>query len=302
MTYLASETKLLRLETTGAPYNANTANDAVKSFWSYVTTDSQAAVETAGYFPTPAAYVAAGGVAADAPNLSRGDVIMAVMNNGAGQTPVVQLYAVVQGVSSADASNVIANMFADIQNPQELPASVVFQLGAGVGAMASGGYINKQIPGAPVTPANTAGDIVVAVYSLPANSFDVAGREIDIVAKGHFAANANNKRIKIFIGATAPAVGSAVVGGTAIADTGTVATNGGGWRLEAAVFKTGAAGSNTQEAFHEAAQVGAAVAALLAPQALALAENAAITIAVTINNATTATDAALDGMFVEASN
>jgi hypothetical protein len=153
-----------------------------------------------------------------------------------------------------------------------------------------------------VNPASTGGDIVLAVYSLPANSFDIAGRGVTLYAVGGFAANANTKRVKLIVGATAAVVGSAVSGGTAIADTGAVTTNGAGWELSAGIFKYGATGSNTQIVVHEAAQAGSAVSALISPAALTLAESQPILIAVTGNATTTATDIALNVFECNATN
>lgn len=159
--------------------------------------------------------------------------------------------------------------------------------GAGAAVVAEEGNISRQISAAGVQPGGTAVDSVLAVFSLPASSFDIAGRGITITAQGSFGATANNKRLKLIFNAATAVVGSAVTGGTAISDTGVVATNGGGWSLQANVFKYGAAGSNTQMGLHQQAQVGAAVAAMLAPSLITATESGAILIAV-VGNATTA--------------
>jgi hypothetical protein len=159
------------------------------------------------------------------------------------------------------------------------------------------------VASAGVNPGATGADNVLAVYSLPANSFDQAGRGISISAAGGFGANTNNKRVKIIVGASSAVVGSTIgSGGTTIADTGTVATNGAGWQLEASIVKYGASGSNTQQGIHDAAQVGAAVAALITPAALTIVEAAPVLIAVTGNATTTATDIALNLFVVNATN
>ena len=163
------------------------------------------------------------------------------------------------------------------------------------------GYIANQ-PSAGVNPASTGGDIVVAVYNVPANLFDQAGRQLNISAAGGYAANGNTKQVRIFVGATAPAVGSAISGGTKIADSAAVATNGAGWQLSASITKYGASGSNTQIALHKGAQNGSAGAALLTPSALTLNESLATNIVVTANATTTATDIALNLFTVEAAN
>lgn len=145
-----------------------------------------------------------------------------------------------------------------------------------------------NISSAGVSPGSTGNDNVLSIYIIPANLFDITFRGIQISASGGFGATANNKRVKLIINPTAPVVGSAVVGGTTIADSGTVATNGGGWRLESKVYKYGVPGSNTQIALNSEAQVGAAVAALLAAVLLTLVEVGPIVVVVT-GNATTAT-------------
>lgn len=163
------------------------------------------------------------------------------------------------------------------------------------------GYLSNQ-PSAGVNPASTGGDIVLAIFNVPASLFDQAGRQLNITAAGGYAANGNTKQVKIFVGATAPAVGSAVSGGTKIADSAAVATNGAGWKLSASIAKYGAAGSNTQIAVHSGAQNGSAGAALLTPTALTLNEGVGTNIVVTGNATTTATDIALNLLTVEAAN
>ena len=167
------------------------------------------------------------------------------------------------------------------------------------GATAAGGVVKEsgnlwnQTPPGGLAPAGTGSGYVVALATIPANAFNAAQKTITISAQGNFAANGNNKTISLVINATAPAVGSVVSGGTTIATTGVVATNGSAWELGADIIKTGSLGSNTQTALHFAAQVGAVVAALSACQSLTLTESAPITVALVINCATTATDATL---------
>lgn len=175
--------------------------------------------------------------------------------------------------------------------------------GAGAGVVAEEGNINRQISAAGVQPGATGVDSVLAVYSLPANSFDVTGRGICITAQGSFGATANNKRIKIIVNPATAVVGSTVgAGGTTVSDTGVVATNGGGWGLQAQVFKYGAGGANTQIGLHQQAQIGAAVAAMLAPSLITAVENAAILIAITGNATTAATDIVFNFLQVTAMN
>ena len=174
------------------------------------------------------------------------------------------------------------------------PSIEVTQFGSGSGLMAEEGNIYR-IPNAattvPITPGGTGADYVVCVFTVPLNSFDVAGRCLQLTGNGSFATNTNTKRIKLFVGATTANVGSAITGGTAIADTTAVTTNGGGWEISATLVKYGAAGSNTQIGIHQPTIVGGTTSTLLAPQALTLTESSNIICAMTINNTTTATDA-----------
>ncbi len=164
------------------------------------------------------------------------------------------------------------------------------------------GNINRQISSAGVSPAATGADKVIAVYSLPANSLVANGQGLNIIAQGSFAANGNTKDVKIIFGCTTAVVGSTVTGGTTIADTAAVTTNGGGWAIEANVFKYGAANSNTQIGLHQQVQVGGAVAALLAPGLTTATENAPILIAITGNATTSAADIVLNFLEINAMN
>jgi len=159
-------------------------------------------------------------------------------------------------------------------------------------ALGSGNIYRNVFGPAGSSPALTAADIVVDVYSLPANSFDGTGfRGLSITAAGNFAANVNAKVPKIFIGCTTAVIGSAVTGGTAIA-TGTTG-NGVGWFLNSQVFKYGAANSNTQIWQETATVTGTAHGGMSTAAALTMTENAAILIAVTMNCTTTNTDGTL---------
>jgi hypothetical protein len=182
------------------------------------------------------------------------------------------------------------------------PSSNLEQFGAGVATVLAEGNINRQISAAGIQPGATGADNVLAIYSIPASSFDSVGRGIGITAQGSFGATANNKRIKLIFNATAAIVGGTVSGGTTIADTGTVATNGGGWSVQANVFKYGGSGSNTQIGLHQQAQIGNAVAALLAPSLITATESGPILVAVTGNATTAASDIVFNFLEVNAMN
>lgn len=74
---------------------SRTDGTTTTGFYSYRTVDAAATVEAANYFDA-------------ATQLRRGDVILAVMNNAVGQTPVVKKYIVTSGVASGQAHVVIA--------------------------------------------------------------------------------------------------------------------------------------------------------------------------------------------------
>ena len=128
------------------------------------------------------------------------------------------------------------------------PSANLEQFGSGTGTVLAEGNIYRYVNGAGINPGATGADNVLAVYSLPANSFDAIGnRGLSIQAWGSFANNTNAKRSKIIFNPTAAVVGQAVSGGTVIADTGSYSTTGAvGWNIGAQVFKYGAANSNTQ--------------------------------------------------------
>jgi len=191
---------------------------------------------------------------------------------------------------------------ADYVNGGSNPNFDVAQFGLGVALMSEEGNIYREVI-AGRNPGATNADNVIAVYSLPLASFDIAGRGVNLIAEGSVANNTNSKRMKIYWGCTAAVLGSTVSGGSVIADTGAYTTAAAvGWSLEANVFKYGAAGSNTQLALHMGAQIGAVVGSLLVPTALTSPENAAIIIAVTGNAVTTATDITQNFFEVNAMN
>lgn len=153
------------------------------------------------------------------------------------------------------------------------------------------GNLDVQISSAGISPAATGADNVLAVFSIPAGAFSVAGKMVIITAAGSFATNGNTKELKIIFNPATAVVGSTVGnGGTTIADSGAVTTSAGGWALGATVTKYGAAGSNTQIGVNTISQTKSTVDALLAPAAITAIESGAILIAITGNATTTATD------------
>jgi hypothetical protein len=191
---------------------------------------------------------------------------------------------------------------ADYSSGGTNPSVEITQFGSGLGTFAEEGNAFRY-PGPNANPASTNADIVMAAYVLPAKSFDVSGRGIVLNSIGAFANNTNVKDAKIIIGATTATVGSAVVGGTTIADTGAYSTASAvGWSLLAQVFKYGAAASNTQIAICTGIIIGNSHSGMTAPAALTLTESGAVNIAFTLNAATTATDATFSFAEVNALN
>lgn len=146
-----------------------------------------------------------------------------------------------------------------------------------------------------ISPSATALDKILAIMTIPAGGFDLAGRGVNIMAAGN-CPNNNAKTIKVIINPTnaAPILtnGSVTVtGGTTIAtSTMTGAGSTGGWNVAVNLFKYGAPGSNTQLCIHEAGQAGSIVGVLSAPSLTTFAENAAMVVAITGNSGTTAGD------------
>lgn len=72
------------------------------------------------------------------------------------------------------------------------------------------------------------GEDTLITHNLP-STLDNAGESIEITAFGEFAANANNKTVKLYFGSTV------------IFTTGAIASNNTDWRIDATILRTGAA-------------------------------------------------------------
>jgi hypothetical protein len=146
------------------------------------------------------------------------------------------------------------------------------------------GNIAVDNPSSARSPSATGADKILSIMTIPAGGFDIANREVQISAYGN-CPNGNSKTMKIIVNPTTPTLGATVSGGTTIASFTSSAT--GGWSLGALIAKYGAAGSNTQNCIHQAAQVGGTVGALVAPTQQTFPENAPIVVVVTGNSSTT---------------
>jgi hypothetical protein len=186
------------------------------------------------------------------------------------------------------------------------PSGIQTQFGSGTGTFLEEGLVNRQVSATGVQPGGTAADNVLAVFSLPANSLDgISNRGLSITAQGSFGATANNKTLKIIWNPASAVVGSTVgAGGTVVATSGVVATNGGTWLLQGAVFKYGAANSNTQICFNQGTVNGAVHGGVgtSAPALATATENGAILIAITGNAATVASDIVFNLLTILAQN
>jgi len=78
-----------------------------------------------------------------------------------------------------------------------------------------------------------AGEDNLMTYTLPANTIKTAGSQLQIQATGTFAANANNKRLRLYIGAAT------------LIDSGAAAINGGSWSIVSTIVRKT---DNTQNA------------------------------------------------------
>lgn len=176
----------------------------------------------------------------------------------------------------------------------------VIAVGGGTAQGAVAGSVSRQISVAGFQPGATGADNVLAIYSIPANTFDgVGNRGFRIWAAGKYGATANNKTVKIIINPTTAVVGATISGGTTLMDTGVVASNNLPFFLNVEVFKTGVLGTNTQYAQAAPSFSGAAIVVPAIPVFLAAIETGAIIIAITGNAATAVSDILLHRLEVE---
>lgn len=144
-------------------------------------------------------------------------------------------------------------------------------------------------------------DDILGGFVLPAGAFDVAGRGLDLTFAGKFAANGNNKQIKVWLNPTmaGQTVTAGIISGGTVSGVGTGASllasgvltsNAVGWEVMVALRKFGAAASNTQYA--QATSIFGTTATIVAPTFPTQTESAAMSIVVTGSSSTTG--AALD--------
>lgn len=129
------------------------------------------------------------------------------------------------------------------------------QIGSAGGS--ASGVLGGSLSTTSYTTVGTAEEVAYS-FSLPANTLDINGRSLRIVAWGSTAANGNNKQMKLWLnptmaGQTISAAGvisggtvSGVGAGVTLLASGVQTLNAKGWALMGNLFKFGAAGSNTQ--------------------------------------------------------
>ena len=159
---------------------------------------------------------------------------------------------------------------------------------------ASQSLVARYVSAAGISPASLAADIVLATVAVPAGLFGPALDQLAnlyIVAQGKFGATANNKRVKLIANPTTAVVGSAIVGGTTLIDTGTLTTNAGGFILESGIIR---AGVNSQVGTNYGVSAGTVGLGTTPPIALTITDSAAFVLAITGNATTATTDIVLN--------
>jgi hypothetical protein len=203
-----------------------------------------------------------------------------------------------------------AFMGTDSTNGGSAPAGAGSEFGSGTGVESSAGPISKTVSSAGINPAFIGSDVVVAVYTIPANSFDgVAGtnRMVRADAWGGFSADVTVKRIKMWFSPNAQAAGNTVSGGTLMADTLATTSDGGGWWVSGNVTKYGVANSNTQLVTSNGSMAsgagGAAIdGTLVAPSLTTGLESTSLYISVTCNNTASTLSSTFSLLVVEGLN
>lgn len=132
------------------------------------------------------------------------------------------------------------------------------------------------------TIANTS-ETTLQTYSFPANAFNATGQSVRAKAWGSFAANANNKTVKLYFGSSS------------FVNSGAVAGNNVKWVIEGTVHRTGSSTQKSNGHFvHGVSEVG------IQNNSLTETDTAAITIKVTGQNGTaSASDIVCEGMVVD---
>lgn len=129
------------------------------------------------------------------------------------------------------------------------PPPIISAGAVGTGTFRPEGLMTNQFNGSGSGNGADTTDDTLFSYNLPANSFDVNGRQVIVEASGNFAGNGNNKTVKVWFG------------GQVAFTTGVVTFNGTVWVIRVVVLKS-AANVQLGYAFGLAGTVFAAVASL----------------------------------------
>jgi hypothetical protein len=128
-------------------------------------------------------------------------------------------------------SKTLANSFVSLAANNTFTGTDTFKLppvinagAVGTGSFAPMGRINSQFSVAGIGNAADLTDDTLFTFALPASSLDVVGRGVIVEAFGKFAANGNNKTVKIFFG-------------SAVVTSGVQVGNNVGWRLRLELYK-----------------------------------------------------------------
>lgn len=108
------------------------------------------------------------------------------------------------------------------------PADLLNQLNAIISAVNNVPNILAASGTTPVSNGADTTDDVLQSFTIPANYFNTAGQTLRVTASGVTGATANNKQIKLKVGATT------------LLNSGTLTTNAGSWRFVAEIVYTGA--------------------------------------------------------------
>lgn len=181
------------------------------------------------------------------------------------------------------------------------------QFGAGTATMDESGNITAQVGNPLTNPATITNDNVLAIYTVPANSFSAAGKGIEITASGNLGNDSQAKRCKIIWNPSAAVVGSAVATTAAsflLGDTGSTTNSGSacGWSIQSQVYKYGVAGSNTQIGQEMSVIVASTHGGMGLASALTTNEAASVICAVTGNATSSVGDISLYAFTIEGFN
>lgn len=160
-------------------------------------------------------------------------ILCGAISTGAAPPGVVQLQTSTAGSSGSTAQTLSTRLEVDGTG------RVTKQIGSSSSYAPVGGTANVNT----TAVGNVgAGEDDLMTYSLPASALIANGDHVEIDAWGTYAANANNKTVKLYFGATA------------VFDSGALSVSGGAWRVRATVVRTGATAQIAVSSNHNSTQ------------------------------------------------